>query len=521
MDDGRPDTHGEWELFGRPIFEDPAARALSRVGVIDVGSNSVRLVVFDGAARSPAYFFNEKVMAGLGAGMDRTGKLNPEGRTRALAAINRFVALARGMGILPLTAVATAAVRMAGDGPEFCAEVESATGLKLHVIDGDEEARLSAQGVLLGWPRGAGLVCDIGGSSMELARIADGRVWERATTPLGPLRLQTMPGGRKTRHREIKALVGDLHTKIERHDRLYLVGGSWRAIARLDMVRRDYPLSVLHAYQMTPKSARATLDWIEKQDLEALRPRAGLSAARIGLVPIAGEVLRRLLSTFGIRAITTSGFGIREGLLYEKMPHRIRSRDPLIEVARYAEVTSARLPGSGRLLYDFVEPLFRHPHADKRWIKAACLMHDVNWRAHPEYRADVCFDSSTRGNLSGIDHPGRVFLGLALAYRYRNAGPDPYLAPLLTLLDDRLIREAEVLGKAMRFGAMFSFANPDGMGKLRYRPKKRTLELCLPADSAPLYGEVAAARFDSLARALGVSTTVTTASRRRASATLE
>ncbi|MFT4743658.1 MAG: exopolyphosphatase/guanosine-5'-triphosphate,3'-diphosphate pyrophosphatase, partial [Yoonia sp.] len=180
----------EWQGFGRPLFEDAAAMGLGRVGVIDVGSNSVRMVVFDGAARSPAYFYNEKIMCALGAGLSETGHLNPKGRVRALSAIHRFAALAKGMGITPVTAVATAAVREASDGQEFCDEVLAKTGTKIWIIDGHEEARLSAQGVLLGWPKSYGLVCDIGGSSMELADLDDGEVGRRVTSALGPLKLR-------------------------------------------------------------------------------------------------------------------------------------------------------------------------------------------------------------------------------------------------------------------------------------------------------------------------------------------
>ena len=179
--------------FGRALFDDPSTRKLARVGVVDVGSNSVRLVVFDGAARSPAYFYNEKIMCGLGAGMSETGRLHPEGRRRALSALRRFQYLARGMDLPPLTAVATAAVRDAADGPEFCAQVLRESGLHIHVIDGQEEARLSAQGVLLGWPGAYGLICDIGGSSMELAEITQGRVGKRVTSSLGPLKLKDLP----------------------------------------------------------------------------------------------------------------------------------------------------------------------------------------------------------------------------------------------------------------------------------------------------------------------------------------
>ncbi|MEM9852423.1 MAG: exopolyphosphatase, partial [Pseudomonadota bacterium] len=203
MDDGNLPAEDDWGPFGRPLFNSPTVRHLTRVGVVDVGSNSVRMVVFDGAARSPAYFFNEKVMCGLGAGMAETGRLNPEGRDRALKALKRFTMLADGMGATPLTSVATAAVREAEDGPDFQAQVLEETGLKLWVIDGAEEARLSAQGVLLGWPGSYGLVCDIGGSSMELAELREGTIGQCITSPLGPLRLANVKGGKAGRKAEV------------------------------------------------------------------------------------------------------------------------------------------------------------------------------------------------------------------------------------------------------------------------------------------------------------------------------
>ena len=204
MDGNGDGQHDDWGPFRRPLFADPEARALSRVGVVDVGSNSVRLVVFDGAARSPAYFYNEKIMCALGAGLDETECLSPKGRMRALAALQRFQLLADGMGLAPLTAVATAAVREASDGADFRDQVERDTGLQLWVIDGQEEARLSAQGVLLGWPEAKGLVCDIGGSSMELAEVGNGRVGRRVTSPLGPLKLQNIEGSKQALKSQIK-----------------------------------------------------------------------------------------------------------------------------------------------------------------------------------------------------------------------------------------------------------------------------------------------------------------------------
>jgi exopolyphosphatase/guanosine-5'-triphosphate,3'-diphosphate pyrophosphatase len=502
---------GDWGPFGRPLFDDPSARALSRVGVVDVGSNSVRMVVFDGAARSPAYFYNEKIMCGLGKGLAQTGRLNPEGKTRALAALKRFSLLAKGMDIAPLTVVATAATRESEDGPEFQAQVLRETGLKLHVIDGPEEARLSAQGVLLGWPEAKGIVCDIGGNSMELARIGNGKVGKRVSTQLGPFRLQQVEGGPKKRKAHIDAILEEAAKEIRpNNDRVYLVGGSWRVIARLDMERRNYPLTVLHEYRMTPEGLTDTLDWLATADLAALRGRTGTSAERMELVPLACEVLREIIRVLKPSEIDVSSYGIREGLLYEQMPERLRARDPLIEAARMAEMTQARIPGFGKKLFSFLEPLFKGVTEDRlRLIKAACLLHDTTWRAHPDYRAEACFDNATRANLGGLDHPGRVFLGLALLHRYKNSRSGSRMENLFRLLPEEDINQAEVLGKAMRFGAMFAVGDPAIAGELRWQPKRRALNLSLTQEGVGLFGEVAQARFAALAQAMKATATVT------------
>ncbi|UXU74662.1 MULTISPECIES: Ppx/GppA family phosphatase [unclassified Paracoccus (in: a-proteobacteria)] len=498
------------EPFGRQLFERSSERSLSRVGVVDVGSNSIRMVVFDGAARSPAYYYNEKVMAGLGQGLVSTGRLNPEGVRRGMAALRRFAALADGMGIKPLTCVATAAVREAEDGPAFRKAVEKETGLKLLVIDGEEEARLSAQGVLLGWPDARGLVCDIGGNSMELAEVADGKVGRRISTPLGPFRLQQVKGGSAGLREHIRTIMEDAAEKLGRdHDQIYLVGGSWRAIARLDMERAKYPMTVLHEYRMSPQAVQQTVRWIADKSVAEMRALTGISQGRMELVPLASLVLRQLVESLAPRSLAVSSYGIREGLLYEQMPDSLRSRDPLIEAARFAERQMARMPGFGKKLYQFLQPLFVDlPKGRDRLIRAACLLHDTTWRTHPDYRADACFDNVTRANMAALSHPERVFLGLSLLHRYKNSRSNSPMAPLFALLSDAEIKEAEVLGKAMRFGAMFSVKDPTEAGSLQYRPADKVLELRLTKIGRALMGEVAESRFRALASAMGATPVV-------------
>ncbi|MEL6677142.1 MAG: Ppx/GppA family phosphatase [Pseudomonadota bacterium] len=491
-----------------PVFPTEGA-ALRRVGVIDVGSNSVRLVVFDGAARSPAYFFNEKVLCGLGAGLAQSGRLNPEGRKKAAAAISRFTTLARRMHLTHLMGIATAAVREAQDGPAFRDEIEATTGLRLRVATGQEEARLAAQGVLLGWPEAVGLIADIGGASMELARVHQGRVGTCVTSSLAPLPLRDLSA--KARRGFIAGSLDTLRRAVPGAvDTLYLVGGSWRAIALLHMKRVDYPLPVLHAFEMEREALLETADWISKETVETLSPLTTTSEARLELIPYAAQVLGPLIETFAPQRIAISSYGLREGALYELMSRDLRGKDPLIEACRHMEAQSARFPGFGDALFDWISPLFGEDGAARlRLIRAACLLHDVHWRAHPDFRASINFEATTRANLGGISHRDRVFLGLALAHRYKSGRSARPPQPLMDLLsrDDQAL--AEKVGRALRLGAMMSGAAVDVLADADLHLGEETLELRLGPTSAALAGEAVERRLTRLARAFKVDALVT------------
>ncbi|GGA13948.1 Ppx/GppA family phosphatase [Neptunicoccus cionae] len=476
--------------------------ALERVGVIDVGSNSVRMVVFDGAARSPAYFYNEKVMCGLGKGMSETGKLNPEGRARALSAMIRFAALAKSFKVQSLTTVATAAVREAEDGPAFCTEVLAKTGIEVTVASGVEEARLSAQGVLLGWPGADGLVSDIGGASMELVELNSGEIGERLTSPLAPLRLAGVEGDLDT---HIRDTLHDLRKTMSKdYPTLFLVGGSYRAIAKLDMARRDYPLQVLHEYKLSRRRLAETLDWIETATLDEFRALSSTSVDRLTLVPMAARVLRHLVDVFDPKEVAISSYGLREGLLYEQMPEDLRARDPLIEACLFSERTSARFPGFGAELARWILPLLPDPDRWERITLAAALLHDVSWRSDPSSRAEECFDNASRGNLGGLDHTGRVLLAMALLHRYRKSGKlDKYKA-LRPLLNDEQYKGAQIIGKAMRLGASLAGGDRTVLRRAKLVQGEGTLELHLPAKIAAFGGEVVETRLAELARSMGL-----------------
>lgn len=473
-----------------------------KTAVIDVGSNSVRLVVYFGAKRAPLQFFNEKVVCGLGRGLAESGMLNPAGRARALIAIQRFVAIAERMGVKTIHTVATAAVRDATDGANFCDEVFLETNLRLQVVTGAQEATLSAQGVFFCRPDAAGLVCDVGGSSVELAKIGAGVVEMAQTSKLGPLQLQRFETDHVALDTEIKQQLAGLTKSFDPQETLYLIGGTIRSFAGLDIARKDYPLSVVNEYTLQLDEFLDLLNWIASATDAEIMSYGVVSADRLKYFPLVSRVMLGLLDKIKPERIVFSSFGIREGVLYENMQPRFQRRDPLIAACQFFEASDARFAEFGTTLYAWVLPLFSSVSEQrKRLIWAACLLHDVTWKEHPDYRAEISFGYPTRANLVGLDHQERIFLAVALIHRYRNKPKVDKLEKLNALLSDEDKEQAEALGRAMRLGAMLGGPDVSHMGRLKVAGGN--IELLIDRQSKGLIGEVVERRLTSLAKAMG------------------
>ena len=474
---------------------------IGRIGIIDVGSNSVRLVVFDGFSRSPSYFFNEKVLCGLGKGSNQERKLNSWGKMKAIKAIKRFIAITKKMSLTELVGVATAAIRNATDGEDFVRKVYEETNLLLQVASGAEEAELSANGVLLGWPNASGLVCDIGGGSLEVADLINGKVGFCETSPLGVLSLSEFKGTLSELNDFIKNSVEHLCTSLKvPRPNLYLVGGSFRAFAKLDIALAKYPLKVLHEYKIDSNQAEKTANWILNNDIAKLSELIDSSKERLALLPMASRVLLHLIAKLKPNYLFFSSYGLREGILFYQMPSRIRDLDPLIEACRYQEKSSARFPGFGEKLFNWIKPIFSNlGEGDLRLYHAACLLHDTTWKAHPDYRAEMSFETVTRTNLGGIDHEGRIFLALALMSRYKKMPISKKLEGPLRILGKIRTDEAIILGRAMRLGAMVSGTSTINLKRCKLSIKDRVVYLTLRKRGADLAAGTVERRLKALA----------------------
>ena len=480
-----------------------AGASAPRTAIIDIGSNSVRLVVYQGPPRLPAIRFNEKVMAGLGRGLAATGAIDPVALDKARVALARFASLAREMGVTSLRTVATAAVRDAANGGELIECAES-LGLEVELLSGEQEAKGAGEGVLSAIPDADGIVGDLGGGSLELVRIRDGNVEDRVSFPLGVLRIPALrERGSKAFERHIARLIDEAGWEGRgRGLPFYLVGGSWRALARLDMTLADYPLPIIHHYELTPTDILRLSRTIPHLSKARLREVKGLSSSRAATLGDATALLSVLLKHLGSSTTVASAYGLREGLLYGGLDAKTRALDPLIVAAREEGRLLGRFPEHGDLLESWIAPLFSgEATAEVRLRHAACLLADVGWRANPEFRSERGVEIALHGNWVGIDAVGRAMLAQALHTSLGGGLDVPN--PLAELASPAQLKLATSWGLAIRLGQRLSGGLAGPLERSGLVLDATTLGLAMRDEDRGFYGEAVERRHATLATAMG------------------
>jgi exopolyphosphatase/guanosine-5'-triphosphate,3'-diphosphate pyrophosphatase len=478
--------------------------------VIDVGSNSVRLVTYriDGRAMTP--LLNEKVMAGLGRDVSRSGRLSKDGVEAALRALKRFATLLEAQGVTQIFPVATAAVRDAKDGPEFVARVQQEVGLDLRVLSGGDEARLAALGVSAGAPDAAGVVGDLGGSSLELVQISVSGVGRGETFPLGPLSLTRADGfdyDRVAAHVD-EVLRGANVLSSARGD-FYAVGGAWRALGRIDMRMRDHPLGVLHHYEISRAEALKLTDVVRKQSKRSLEKLEEAAAKRADNLPYAAVVMERVLASAKFDRVVLSAFGLREGVLIERMSPAALKEHPLIAAAEALAGRWSRARGFGVALERWMTPMFEgqpnvFPEGRERVLRgAAARLADVGGPLHPDQRVEIMFDLILRAPLAAISHPERAFLAAAIHHRYTKS-PPRHAAAYQRLLNEEGQAAAAALGAALRLGADLTGRNEALLTSFEVGVEEGKLLLRVKKKLAHLVTDTARRRLDFAAASLGL-----------------
>jgi exopolyphosphatase/guanosine-5'-triphosphate,3'-diphosphate pyrophosphatase len=490
-------------LLRRVLPKGETGSAATRTAIIDIGSNSIRLVVYQGHPRLPAILFNEKVMAGLGRKLAETGAIDDAAMASAKGALARFAAVANEMDADVLT-VATAAVRDASNG-QLLIEEARRHGLSVELLSGEQEAVAAGRGVLSAIPEADGIVGDLGGGSLELVRVVPGTITDRVSFPLGVLRVASMRADRgRGFERTVARMIGDAGWRGRGSELpMYLVGGSWRALARLDISLTDYPLPIIHGYALdAPTVARLgrTIAHLSKPRLRAV---PGLSSARAATLGDANALLGIVMRELGSERAIVSSYGLREGLLYGSLDDETRRLDPLIVGAREEGRLLGRFPEHGDLLDRWIAPLFAdEPPEEARIRHAACLLADVGWHANPEFRAERGAEIALHGNWVGITAAERAVLAQTLFTSL--GGGATMMAAALPLADALSLERAIWWGLAIRLGQRLSAGLAGPLQRSSIAIDRDRLTLDLSPDDAPLYSEAGAKRHGALASAMGL-----------------
>ena len=480
-----------------------------RTAIVDIGSNSIRLVVYQGPVRVPAILFNEKVMAGLGKELSTTGAIGKDSMALAVRGLKRFHRLCIEMEVDSIRSFATAAVRDASNGNELL-KIARGIGYDVVVLQGEEEAESAALGVISGIPEAKGIVGDLGGGSLELAMVDQGKVLERFSFPLGVLRVADLrakgQGALKSQVRKMLKKTG--WEKQGQELPFYLVGGSWRSLARLDMFDSDYPLPVIHNYEMEPRRAQRLVSRLAQLNREKLKNVPGLSTSRIPTLKDAAWLLSMLVRYLNSSKMVVSAYGVREGLLYQGISKQEAARDPLLLATEDAGAAQARFPANSKLLGKWIAEIFSDdPEEWHRIRQAACNLGDVAWRANPNFRAERGLEIGLHGNWVAISGPEREMLGQAL---YTSFGGGTHVFPGGgKLADEAATQRAISWGLAMRLAQRLSGGTRNPLEQTHIRKSGKKLELTIAGALTHLYGDAVAKRHGHLANMMGLEPVMT------------
>lgn len=477
------------------------------IAVIDIGSNSVRLVIYRGLKRTPDIIFNERVMSGLGVGVSTTGEMTGEAMNSALNALERFAVLCRDMKVDEIDAVATSAVRDAKNGPWLVREIQKRCKFKVNVISGREEARLSAYGILSGFPNAEGLVGDLGGGSLELIQLEEGERKKKISLPIGPVRVLDGAEGFGDEH---KRFIQEELAKVDWIKELegkpfYMVGGAWRALAHLHIFETNWPLHVLHGYSISPETCKSFCWEIERKSLSRLKGIDAIPSKRLATLPLAARILREIIRIGKPSKIITSGYGIREGVMFKKLNHAMRAQDPLIETSKEFGRTMARFPKHGDKLIKWTDGLFPNQEQDKRRIREAiCHLSEISHTSHPDFKAQLAFDRSIVGRFVGVSHKERALISLGLYASYGGEQDSKTILPATKILNRGEIKEAIGIGLLVQFAQKFTGGTDRPLKKTRLFQEDKKLVLEIRQKDAVLISKSVSQRFAGVASLFGL-----------------
>ena len=481
----------------RPARSSRGAGAIRRIAAIDVGSNSVRQIVADVTPEGGITVIDEmKAAPRLGADLEHTGVLGTQAMERAAAAIGRMATLARQLGAHRIDAVATSAVRDAGNAAEFVARVRQEAGLQIRIIDGADEARLSYLSALAHFDLGAGrtVVMDIGGGSLELAMAADGVLDNLVSLPFGALRLtERFLGGGATRkglarlRKEVRDGVRDVLPRRDwRGAQLIGSGGTFTNLASIHLARRGMLTARnVHATAVSRVDVEHILGMLAVASPDERRTIVGLNPERADIIVAGLAVAAEVLARLEAREVQVSRYGIREGLLLEAArvvptvadPGAARERS----VREFAERCHFEVPHAEHVqrlalrLFDALGPRLGCEPNERATLADAALLHDVGYHISYDRHHKHAYHLIVHAELLGITPAEQVVI--ANVARYHRGSPPRKQQGNFGVLDAPLRKQINRLSALLRVADGFDRGHVGAVRDVKVRWMKRAIRI--------------------------------------------
>ena len=463
------------------------------IGVIDIGSNSIRMVIYRRYGRYPLPLFNERVTVKLGEGLDQNEMLSPDKIALALSALRRFSHIMNAMSLERTIVVATAAVRRAKNAAVFTTPAEEIIGVPITVLSAQDEARLVTLGLTANMPHVSCLVADLGGGSLELVLVKEGQVQKSTSLNMGHLSTRT--------ESEIGTLLcavdwlGDVAGAT-----LYGIGGSFRALGSAYVKRSNYPLFLLHRLELNVPTVLDILTSLQgdEPDLQ------GIPAGRRDSIGMAADIMAALIRRSGVSQLAISGTSIRDGLVADMDTGFSPKKDPLLSACKEIANHSQRFDGLNDVLIDCLSPiasLLDIPDP-QRLLKAACLLSDISWNEPSELRGALATDRILALPIFSLSHKERAWLAKVVYHRYIGMKENKPTLPVFNrLLTPAESKGALALGVGLRFALIYCAGIPDYLSAIQFKVTDEAIYYDVAAHGLPLFDEHSERRLRVFAKA--------------------
>ena len=434
--------------------------------------------------RVPRLIYSEKVFCSLAKNLEIDNKIPKKNFKQAINVIKRFYKIAADIGSNEVIIFATAAVREAENGVKLKKEIESITKKEMIVLSENDEVKLSSQGVLSSFPNANGIIADLGGGSLELSFVINGVIQNYRSLKIGVVRflnlfLKDKNGFEKSIKKELNKITwfkGDPDTT------LYLVGGSFRSLAKLHIWATDYPLSIVHGYTIKKDEALNVIDLASNVRSKTIKEIPDIEQERSKTIPVAGQILKFLLKKIYLKKIIFCSQGLREGFIFSLLPPEEKKVDPLIFSSKKISKNFDNSFFDGELIFNWLQPIFQNENENFKRIRLALshLSELSYWQNFKDIQANYALNTVLYYPFLSITHEQRVFLAMSIYISCGGKLLNTDILKFSRLLKKDATNAARVLGQSIKLSYLVSGGLYKNLEKFRIEAKNNEIFLITP-----------------------------------------